>query len=71
MSDAKRDNQAFRFTAEASHAGQRTRTQSAASAQTARLEVLELAAPWGSRAARRDDPYNTVGNRAATGYGRR
>ena len=71
MSDSKRDHSAFRLTAVASHAVQRPRTPSAAPAQTARLEVLEVAAPWGSRAAQGADPYNAVGNGAATGLGRR
>ena len=70
MSDAKRDHSSFRFTAVASRALQHSRTPNAAPARTARLEVLEVAAPWGSRAAQGADPYNTVGNRAATGLGR-
>jgi hypothetical protein len=68
MSDAKRDHSAFRCTAAASQAA----TPRAYAAvppqtlkiQTLKLEVLEVAPPWGSLAVVGGDPYNAVGPRA-------
>ncbi len=71
MSDAKRDNQVFRFTAVATHAAERARVPGAAPPQSVTLETLDVAAPWGSTAAHGGDPYNARGRRAVSGSGRR
>ena len=75
MSDAKRDHSAFRRTAAASQVAT-TRTHAAVpphtlNLQTLKLEVLEIAQPWGSVAADGGDPYNAVGPRATVTTGRR
>jgi hypothetical protein len=68
MSDAKRDQSAFRRTA---GAGQVATAPAHAAAppqtlklQTLKLAVLEIAQPWGSVSAAGGDPYNAVGPRA-------
>lgn len=71
MSDAKRDNQVFRFTAVATSAAERARAPGAAAPPNVTLETLDVAAPWGSRAAQGGDPYNACGRRAVWGSGRR
>jgi hypothetical protein len=68
MSDAKRDQSAFRCTAAAGQAAT-PRAHAAAPPQTLKmrtlnLEVLEVARPWGSVAVAGSDPYNAVGPRA-------
>ena len=66
MSDAKRDNHAFRRTAAVNEAGL-THVRSVP-AKTQRLEVLdilEVAPPWGSAGKEGRDPYNAVGTRTA------
>jgi hypothetical protein len=73
MSDAKRDQSAFRRTAVASQAATprahaavppQTVPPQTLKLQTLKLEVLEIARPWGSVAADGGDPYNAVGPRA-------
>ena len=78
MSDAKRDNSAFRRTAATGHAAPRPGSANppppAPSAtlklQTLKLEKLEIADPWGSTRADGGDPYNAVGPRVGVAAGR-
>lgn len=68
MSEAKRDHSAFQRRAAASQAAARSAPYSVphptVKLQTLKLELLELAPPWGSVRAQGRDPYNAVGNRA-------
>ena len=78
MSDAKRDNSAFRCTAATGHApprsGSANQPPPAPSAtlklQTLKLEKLEIADPWGSTGTGGGDPYNAVGPRVGAAPGR-
>ncbi len=72
MSEAKRDNHAFHRTAVLNHAGQtRTRNVPPQNFRLDALDTFDVASPWGSAAKEGRDPYNAVGNRAATGIGKR
>ena len=72
MSDAKRDNHAFRCTAAVNQAGlTRARSVPTKTQRLEALEILEVAPTWGCAPTEGRDPYNAVGNRAATGIGRR
>jgi hypothetical protein len=75
MSDAKRDQSAFRRTAAASQAAMPPAhaavSPQTVKLQTLRLEVLEVGPPWGSVAVAGGDPYNAVGPRATMAAGRR
>jgi hypothetical protein len=67
MSAAKRDHSAFRRTAASGQAAM-PRALAAVPPQTLKLqalklEVLEIAQPWGSVAEDGGDPYNAVGSR--------
>lgn len=75
MSDAKRDHSEFQRTAAASQAAARCAPGSVphptAKLQTLKLELLELAPPWGSARAEGRDPYNALGNRAKSSAAKR
>jgi hypothetical protein len=66
MSDAKRDNSEFQRRAAASQTAVRR-----ARASVTPLEFFELTPTWGSARAEGRDPYNAVGNRAASAMGKR
>jgi hypothetical protein len=75
MSAAKRDHSAFRRTAAVSQAAA-PRAHAAVppptlKMQTLKLELLEIAQPWGSVAAAGRDPYNAVGPRVTVTAGKR
>ena len=75
MSDAKRDQSAFLRRAVTSQ-GATPRAHAAVppqtlKLQTLKLEVLEIARPWGSVTADGGDPYNAVGPRATRAAGKR
>jgi len=75
MSDAKRDQSAFLRRAVTSQ-GATPRAHAAVppqtlKLQTLKLEVLEIARPWGSVTADGGDPYNAVGPRATRAAAKR
>ncbi len=65
MSEAKRDQSEFRFTVLTSPAAHPPRACSAGAPPPLVLELLDTPKPWLESAAAGNDPYNTLGNRAA------